>query len=279
MNVTAVTAAIAGGMLTALLAAGCGAQGAGPPQGTVQACANYGVRAIEQHVTVTRKPAACQDLSKAQVNEAVGKAIYAVAGGRHKAAWRRQAALAGVRLAYLVSPAQDTAAPQPPGSAIPGSAGAARRSSDVILGLAALCGWLLAAGSGSYILGGWIRRSGIRGLRARDAGLPPVVIFGHFTLAVAGLLVWVIYLATSQAALAWAAVGLLLPVAALGMAMVTLGPSGDRGPGTSSAAGQRAAQVAPAGRRTPVLVVVGHGLLAVSTVLLVVLAALGASGR
>ena len=94
MNVTLVTAAVAGGMLAALLAAGCGAQGASPQQGTVQACANYGARAIEQHVTVTRMPAACEGLSKAQVNLAVGKAIYLVAGGRHKVAWRRQAYLA-----------------------------------------------------------------------------------------------------------------------------------------------------------------------------------------
>ena len=261
VNVTAVIAAVAGAMLTALLVAGCGVQNSGAHQGTVAACADYGVRAIEQHFTVTRKPAVCQGLSKAQVNEAVGRAIYLVAAGRHKAALRRAARVAGARLAYLVSPPQRTTSSRPHGSAIPGSSAPARRGSDVPLSLAALGAWLLAAGSGSYLLGAWIFCGGMRRLRT-GAGFPPMVIIGHFTLATAGLAVWIIYLATDTAALAWAAVGLLLPVAGLGMALVTLGPSGP----------------APARRHMPIPVVVGHGLLAMTTVLLVLLAALGASG-
>ena len=52
--------------------------------------------------------------------------------------------------------------------------------------------------------------------------LPPSLIFTHFGLAVAGLLVWGAYLATGLAAAAWAACVLLLPVAGLGMALVSL---------------------------------------------------------
>ncbi len=327
MNVVRVAAAIAGAVLTAFLAAGCGAPSAAPQSGTVQACADYGVRAIEHHVTVTWMPAACRGLSKAQVNQAVGKAIYLVAGGRHKAAWRRQAYLAGARLAYLTGPPQRTASSRSRGSAIPGSPALAGRGSDVALGFAALGAWFLAAGSGSYMLGVWISYGGIRRLLTGGPRLQPVVTVGHVTLAAAGLMVWIVYLTTDEAALAWTAVGLLLPVAGLGMALVTLGSSGEHtGSGTASAgsgsagsgsagsgsagsgsagvvgavtagtvaastvavgtatvatataAGPRAAPAAAARRGVPVLVVIGHGLLAAATVLLVLLAALGAAG-
>jgi hypothetical protein len=311
VNVARVAAAIAGATLTAFLAAGCAAQDAAPapgggPQGSVSACTAFGVRAIDQHLTVTQKPAACQGLSKAQVNLAIGRAIYLVAGpGRHKVAWRHKALLAGARLAGLISGPQNTAGP-PRGYAIAGSSGPAHRSSDVGLSLAALGAWILAAGSGSYILGAWISHGGIRRLRAGGAGLSPVVIFGHFALAATGLLVWIIFLATGWAALAWAAVGLLLPVAGLGMAMLTLGLSGEPAravlagpvpavplpvgpvpavpvpvgpvPAGPLPVGSLLAGQAPAARHTSLLVVLGHGLLAVGTILLVLLAALAASG-
>jgi len=307
VNVVRVAAAIAGAVLTAFLAAGCGAPSPAAQPGTVQACADYGVRAIEHHVTVTWMPAACRGLSKAQVNQAVGKAVYLVAGGRHKAVWRRQAYLAGARLAYLTSPPQRTASSRSRGSAIPGSPAPAGRGSDVALGFASLGAWLLAAGSGSYMLGVWISHGGIRRLLTGGPRLQPVVIVGHVTLAAAGLMVWIVYLTTDEAALAWTAVGLLLPVAGLGMALVTLGSSGEHvgagvgsagvvgavtagtvAPstvavgtatvGTVTAAGPRAAPAAAARRGVPVLVVIGHGLLAAATVLLVLLAALGAAG-
>jgi hypothetical protein len=282
VNVVRVAAVIAGAVLTALLAAGCGAESAAPSGGTVQACADYGARAIEHHVTVTWMPAACRGLSKAQVNQAVGQAIYMVAGGRHKAAWRRQAYLAGAWLAYLTSPPPRTASSGPRGSAIPGSSAPAGRGSDVALGFAALGAWLLAAGSGSYMLVVWISQAGIGRLLTGSTRLQPGVIVGHFALAAAGLLVWIVYLATDEAALAWTAVGLLLPLAGLGMALVTLGSSGEpvgaAAVGTVPAAGPRVAPAARARRRVPVLVVIGHGLLAATTVLLILLAALGAAG-
>ena len=92
---------------------------------------------------------------------------------------------------------------------------------------------------------------------------------------------WIIFLATDWAALAWAAVGLLLPVAGLGMAMVTLGLSGEPAravPAAPLPAGPLLAGRAPAARHTSLLVVLGHGLLAAGTMLLVPLAALAASG-
>ena len=282
MNVVRVAAVIAGALLAAFLAAGCGTQNAAPqpgraPQGSVSACTAFGVRAIDQHLTVTREPAACQGLSKAQVNLAIGRAIYLVSGPRrHKVAWRREASLAGARLAGLISAPQQTVGPQPPGNASAGSGAPGRRGSDTALGFAALAAWILAAGSGSYILGIWISHGGIRRLRAGGAGRSPVVIFGHFALAAIGLLVWIIYLATGWAALAWAAVGLLLPVAGLGMAMLTSGLSGERVE-VAAAAGPRTTQTRPAS--LSLLAILGHGLLAAGTVLLVLLAALGAPGN
>jgi len=263
-------------MLSALLAAG-GPVVHGPVvhgpvvHGSVQACTNYGVHAIEQHILVTWRPAACEGLSKADVNLAVGKAIHAVAGGLPKAAERRKATQAGRWLAYLVSPPPHTSSPEPPGYGRPGSSAPARPGRNAALGWAALGAWILAAVSGSYILSRWIAHGGMRRPRTGGAGLPPVVIFGHFTLAAAGLLVWIIYLVTGLAAVAWTAVGLLLPVAGLGMAMVTIGLP-------VAAAGPRPAQEAPGRGRMSILVALGHGLLAAGTILLVLLAALSASG-
>jgi hypothetical protein len=79
-------AALAGGPLAALCAAGCGAAagGAGSVRPvTVQSCAAYGVYAIEHHITVTRKPAPCRGLSRAEINQAAATAILRVAGGAY----------------------------------------------------------------------------------------------------------------------------------------------------------------------------------------------------
>jgi hypothetical protein len=128
-----------------------------------------------------------------------------------------------------------------------------------------------------------------------------MVILGHFGLALGGLAIWVTYLAVGWAALAWAAVGVLLPVAGLGMAALVIGlpgrafaPADRRAP---VLAGQQASAAsgrptdgrqasAVGGRSTPTvtgrwspLVVVGHGLFAVTTIALVLLAALGAAAR
>lgn len=90
------------------------------------------------------------------------------------------------------------------------------------LGVATLITWLLTAGLGSYMLRTWIARGGLRRPPARSNGLPPAVIFGHFGLAVTGLMVWIGYLATGWAPLAWSAACLLMPVVGLGISMVTL---------------------------------------------------------
>lgn len=82
--------------------------------------------------------------------------------------------------------------------------------------------WLLTASLGAYMLRTWLARGGLRRERARPGGLPPQLIFGHASLALFGLLVWVSYLAAGARALAWTAVGVLMVTVGLGLSTVTL---------------------------------------------------------
>ncbi len=102
----------------------------------------------------------------------------------------------------------------------PTGAGAAAPSRA--LGIAALITWLLDAASGAYMLGTWIVRGGLRRQRSTGDRLAPAVVFAHFGMASTGLLIWITYLATRWAALAWLAIGLLMLVIGLGISTVTL---------------------------------------------------------
>ena len=300
----------AAAVLFGLLLAGCAVGGTAAPHGSVPACTSFGVRAIEQHRTVTRVPAACQGLSRAQVNFALGRAIYVVAGsGHHKVAWRRDAALAGTRLARVI---MALAQPSPGPVAASGAGAGGGRSGPVDrrpLGLATLAAWLLTVGIGGYMLGRFVAGGGLRRQRAAGDRVGPAVVLSHFGLAVGGLLVWAAYLVSSWLPLAWLGVGLLLPVVGFGMATLIAWTSGGSrsaprpspaAPGTSPAAapspggvlvaevrsqapaGQAAAAAAaPAGRRPSrwltVILPIGHGLVAMATILLALLTALGAA--
>jgi len=317
------TAAIAGGLLAAFLAAGCtaGAPAGGAPGGpgpaSVSGCTAYGVYAIEHHITVTWTPTPCRGLSRAELNQAAAAAILRVAGGAPKPVWRRRAARVAPFLNHLITGPAPVAGSVPAGPAWSGSGAPVSASvggQDLGLDIAALVAWLITAGSGAYVLGAWISHGGSLRPRSGAPGSPPIVIFGHFGLALCGLALWVVYLIVGWAALAWAAVGVLLPVAGLGMATLVIGfpgrapalaASGGRPPGESivspvgaAAAGTRTTSIgtlrsatvrsasvgavgaasigrmSARGRLSP-LVVVGHGLLAVTTILLVLLAALG----
>jgi hypothetical protein len=312
------TPAVAGGVLAALLAVGCAARadgaaapgsatapgsaagpgGVGPA--SVQGCAAYGVYAIRHRITVTSVPPACQGLSRAEINQAAASAILQVAGGGPKPVWKKRAAAAAPYVSYLIT------GPAPGGRPLPVSAPGQRPSTpasgplggkNLALDIAALAVWLVTAGSGAYVLGSWISGGGTLRQRAGAAGSPPAVIFGHFGLALAGLLIWVAYLIAGWAALAWTAVGVLLPVAGLGMATVSIGlpgraqavADGGTGPGVQrrlsggpdgSPVGTAVIEKADTGRVSrrgslAPLVVVGHGLLAFTTIALVLLAALG----
>ncbi|MFG2659225.1 hypothetical protein [Streptomyces sp. NPDC048425] len=138
--------------------------------------------------------------------------------------------------------------------------------------IAALITWVITALGGFYMLGTWLSRAGAK---AGNSHLPVPVIFGHFALAAIGLVIWIIYLIADKDALAWTAFGLLVPVALLGFAMLARWLPVHR---ARSAAAGSDAESDPAERHFPVLVVAGHGLFAVVTVVLVLLTALGIGG-
>ncbi|MFB8177761.1 hypothetical protein ACFC8N_17200 [Streptomyces sp. NPDC055966] len=83
-----------------------------------------------------------------------------------------------------------------------------------------------------------------------------------------------------KTALAWTAFGLLLPVALLGFVMlarwIPVYRDRDRATATPAAAG--AEGTVPAERHFPLPVVLAHGLLAMVTLVLVLLTALGIGG-
>lgn len=157
--------------------------------------------------------------------------------------------------------------------------------------IAALVTWLVTAVGGFVMLGVWLSRGGARaqsrasataGVGGAGAGtteavttsptrLAPPLVFGHLLLAVAGLVVWIIYLVTDSSGLAWTAFVVLLPVAVLGFTMLArwIG-AGDHRRGTNAAGRPES--------HFPLPVVIGHGLFAVATVLLVLLTALGIGG-
>lgn len=145
------------------------------------------------------------------------------------------------------------------------------------MAVAALIAWLLTAAGGFYLLSIWIAKGGSR--RTGSSHLPPGVMFGHLGLAVGGLLVWIGYLLTGRAGLAWTALVLLLPVAALGFLMLARWIPTYRAHAAVPAghgASRGAAADAPAERHFPVVVVGAHGVLATVTLVLVLVAAMGA---
>jgi manganese efflux pump family protein len=282
-------AVAAAGVLGALALSGSGTHAASVPgrhsQPSVPACAAYGVRAIEHRIRVTREPAPCRGLSKAEVNEAVGIAVRQAAGNGPKAARRKREAEAARYLYPLV-----TALPSPAAARPPPAGPSPPRGRDLPMSVAALIAWLITACSGGYLLGSWISHGGsLRRRGSTGQGSPPLVVMGHASLALTGLALWAAYLGTGWAALAWVAVAVLLPVAGLGMATLTVGlPQHSRlaaGGGTAEAFGFGAGgaerlriRSAGPGRARPLLIA-GHGVLAVTTIAVVLLAALGSAAR
>jgi hypothetical protein len=135
---------------------------------------------------------------------------------------------------------------------------------------AALITWVVTAFFGFTMLVIWLKNGGMqqRGI----SKIRPGLIFSHFSLAAGGLVVWIIFVATDEDALAWIALGALAVVAALGWTMF-FGWARQR-PAVSAPAVETP-PMEPAERRFPLPVVALHGLFAVTTVLLVFLTAIG----
>ncbi len=263
-------------MLAGLAAAGCSHQPAGPQRASVGSCIQFGISAIKHHVTVTSRPAACQGLTRAQVNFAVGSALHVMANGPGgKVGERKRVAKFSPFLAHLAASVPQQNSPPPV------SAPAAQPAGRTELGLIALFSWLITVGLGLAMMIRWIVRGGLRRARDGHARFPPPMIFAHFGLAVTGLLVWIAYLVTGVTSVAWIASALLLPVTGLGMAVLIASLPERSLTATAIPAAQAVAAGAahvddpPPARHPPIMIVAAHGAFAMATILFAILAAIG----
>ena len=259
----------------------------------------YAYTAIERHHVITATPAACRGLSRAEVSQAARIAIGMTVTSRTKSARRKQegAAIPWVR-AMITSP---VAASGPAASAATAHPSAGAPVDGLGLGgvgepaakVGALLAWLATAASGALVLVRWLLAGGSP-LRRTTNAAPPVVILGHVGAGALGLVLWVSFMLSGAVALAWTALAILAPVSGLGMTVLLLGLPGPvrplietkaaetRAVGVRAvggrASGGRAAGARVPGRRTriPVLAIVGHGMFAVTALLLVLMATIGA---
>src|SRR5579859_690705 len=159
----------------------------------------------------------------------------------------------------------------------------------------ALIVWFVTALWGLYMLAVWLIENDATRQGNSASRLPLPVILAHVTFAVSGLGVWVAYLLLDRPLLAWAAVGILAAIVLLGLSMfarwipvyrmaddeirVPVGAGAPGAPAAAEAAAAAApgmpAREMPAEGSFPLLIVLAHGVFAVSTVVLVLLTALG----
>jgi hypothetical protein len=166
------------------------------------------------------------------------------------------------------------------------------------MAVAALFAWILTAGLGLYMFAIWlIEDDGSEDGRSYRRLRAPVV-FGHAGLAIIGLIVWFISIYVHINSLSWVTLLILALVATLGVFMFTRWIpvhrmySGPQGLSASEAAGMAQDRPSPGGtrfgeaggrpihelgpmppeRNFPLPVVLLHGVLAVTTVTLVVIA-------
>jgi hypothetical protein len=139
----------------------------------------------------------------------------------------------------------------------------------------ALITWFVTMLPGLYMLTVWLIENDVTD-RNSASNLPVPIIFTHLTLAVTGFGVWVAYLLSDRDFLAWTALSIIALIDLLGLAMFARWIPVYREPVVPAAQQVLpAAQVAPPEGSFPVVVVFGHGFLAVSTAVLVLLSALG----
>ena len=137
---------------------------------------------------------------------------------------------------------------------------------------AALITWVLTAGGGFVLLTIWLSRGGMNQQPVAGNRIRPPLILSHFLLAAAGLVLWIIYIVADSDALAWIAFGALLVVALLGFTMFGIWLR--RRQAGASVTGAVTPD-RPAEQHFPVSVVGLHGVLAATTLVLVLLTAIG----
>jgi manganese efflux pump family protein len=138
---------------------------------------------------------------------------------------------------------------------------------------AALITWVITALGGFGLLAIWLQRGGVQQGDQPGRRIRPRMIFTHLLLAATGLVLWIIYVASDTKGFAWVAFVLLLAVAGLGFGMLALWLQRRQARTVAAAEG-----VKPAEQHFPVPLVTGHGAIAATTLVLVLLAALGVGG-
>jgi hypothetical protein len=145
------------------------------------------------------------------------------------------------------------------------------------MSVVALFAWMITVFFGLILLVIWIIEYDRDFQSTVATRLPVPVISGHALLALGGLMLWISYLLLDEERLAWAAVAVLAVVAVLGLIMAArwvrvYRTYGDPGPSLTRST------TAPPERHFPLPVVVAHGVMAVTTLVLVLLTALDVGG-
>jgi hypothetical protein len=131
------------------------------------------------------------------------------------------------------------------------------------LEFAALVAWVLAGIAGFYLLAVWLAQGGLRQQATKVTRFPSLIVLGHPLLALAGLIIWIMYLTTTRVVYAWSAFVALVLVSLLGFILLTrwlVGRGGRHARGAEQA--------------FPTLGVVVHSTVGVVTFILVLLTAL-----
>ena len=145
------------------------------------------------------------------------------------------------------------------------------------MSIVALYIWMVTILAGLLLLVIWIMEYDREFQSAAATRLPVPVISAHALMGMGGLMLWIGYLLVDEERLAWAAVAVLGTVALLGLIMASRWIGVYRAFADPRLSLSRGIAVPPE-RNFPLPVVVTHGILAVTTVTLVLFTALGAGG-
>jgi hypothetical protein len=142
------------------------------------------------------------------------------------------------------------------------------------MSIVALFTWMATIAAGLVLFVIWVIEYDSEFQSAAKTRLPVPVISLHAVLGLSGLMLWVSYLLLGQERLAWATVCALGAVAVLGLVMAARWLTVYRAIAAPGPSLTRSAVVPPE-RNFPLPVVLIHGVLAVTTLVLVLFTALG----
>ena len=142
------------------------------------------------------------------------------------------------------------------------------------MSLVALFTWIATIPAGLVLFVIWVIKYDPEFQSPAKTRLPVPVISLHAVLGLSGLMLWVSYLLLGQERLAWATVCALGAVAVLGLVMAARWLTVYRAIAAPGPSLTRSAIVPPE-RNFPLPVVLIHGVLAVTTLVLVLFTALG----